>query len=175
MMVIKMEEAYKKLAERNGWSYSISDNRPYFMKDGKYAVPDETTSKEDKELLAIIISEGSSEMAQLIQICWDNGIDISGPCSGIRKFHDKPPFSLHFSFKGKKDIIDQLYHSLQSIFPSFNHMYREENGLIRYDIDYPLNGIELSVQQSDEIFSIIRNQLQKELNDNKAKKTPTIS
>ena len=43
---------------------------------------------------------------------------------------------------------------------ALNHMYREENDLIRYDITYPLNGNRLSTQQSNEIFSIIKNQLQ---------------
>ena len=61
-----MEEVYKKLAERNGWRFAMQDDRPYFMKDGNYATPDETTSEEDKELLATIISEGSDEMKQLI-------------------------------------------------------------------------------------------------------------
>lgn len=165
-----MEEVYRKLAERNGWSYSVSDNRPYFMKDGKYVIPDETTSEEDKELLASIISEGSKEMAQLIQLCWDNGIIISGPCSGIREFHDKPPISLHFSFTGKKDIIDSLYNSLKIEFPDFNHMYREVNGMMRYDINYFLNGKELTTKESDMIYSIIKNQLQMKINNDEIKK-----
>ena len=42
-----MEEIYKQLAQRNGWDYSLSDGRPYFMKNGKYATPDETTTEED--------------------------------------------------------------------------------------------------------------------------------
>ena len=165
-----MEELYIELARRNGWSYSVSDGRPYFMKDGKYAIPDETTTEEDKELLANIISEGSLEMAQLILLCWNNGIVISGPCSGIREFHNKPPFSLHFSFKASKDLIDPLFANMQETFPSFNHMYREDNGLIRYDIDYPLMGKELTVNESDEIFSIIRGQLQMKLDNIKSKK-----
>ena len=52
-------ELYKALAERNGWNFSMSNNRPYFMKNGNYAIPDENTSEEDKELLASIIAEGS--------------------------------------------------------------------------------------------------------------------
>lgn len=158
-----MEEIYKQLAQRNGWDYSLSDGRPYFMKNGKYATPDETTTDEDKELLANIISEGSIEMAQLIILCWNNGIIISGPCSGIREYHDKQPFSLHFSFKASKDFIDPLYASLQGIFPKFNHMYREDYGLIRYDIDYPLEGKELTQAESNQIFSVIKAQVQIEL------------
>jgi hypothetical protein len=165
MLVIIMDEEFRKLAERNGWSYSLIDNRPYFMNNGKYAVPDETTSEEDKELLANIISEGSQELAQLIKLCWNNGIVISGPCSGIREFHDNPPFALHFGFKAQKDIIEPLYNSLQVLLPELNHMCREEKDLIRYDITYPLIGDELSIEQSNEIFSIIKNQLQIELDN----------
>ena len=158
-----MEDAYLELAQRNGWNYSNSDGRPYFMKDGNYAIPDETTSEEDKDILANIISEGSIEMAELIKLCWNNNIKISGPCSGIREYHDKPPFSLHFSFMAEKVLIDPLYESLQNIFPAFNHLYRESNGMIRYDIDYYLNGKELTVDESNEIFFIIKKQLQFEL------------
>ena len=158
-----MEEIYKQLAQRNGWDYSLSDGRPYFMKNGKYATPDETTTEEDKELLANIISEGSIEMAQLIILCWNNGIIISGPCSGIREYHDKQPFSLHFSFKAEKDFIDPLYASLRNTFPTFNHLYREDHDLIRYDIDYPLEGKELTTAESDQIFSVIKAQVQIEL------------
>lgn len=165
-----MEELYLQLAERNGWSYSFDGGRPYFMKDGKYAIPDETTTEEDKELLASVISEGSLEMAQLILLCWNNGIIISGPCSGIREFHNKPPFSLHFSFKASKDLIDPLFAILRETFPSFNHIYRKDNDLIRYDIDFPLNGMELTVDKSNEIFSIIRGQLQIVLDNSKEKK-----
>ena len=86
----KLESIYKALAERNNWSFSWNGevgNRPYFMKNGNYAVPDETTSLEDKELLAEIISEGSNEMKKLIVDCWNNGVKISGPCSGIKEYH----------------------------------------------------------------------------------------
>ena len=165
-----MEETFKKLAERNGWNYSLTDGRPYFTKNGTYAIPDENTSDEDKELLANIISEGSSEMAQLIRLCWDNGIIISGPCSGIKEFHNKQPFSLHFSFKAPKELIDSLYESMKEVFPSFEHMYRENCGLIRYDIDYFLGGKELSMEESNEIFAIIRAQLQAQLQKKEIKK-----
>lgn len=169
-----MNVAYKELADRNGWNYCELDNRPYFMKDGKYAAPDETTSDEDKELLANIISEGSKEMAQLIQICWDNEIGISGPCSGIREYHDEPPISLHFSFTGKKDIIQPLYHDLQSQYPEFKHLIREDNGSVKYDFDYVLNGKELSTEDSDMIFSVLKAQLQTELDNNEEKKHQQI-
>lgn len=165
-----MEEIYLQLAKRNGWSYSVGDGRPYFMKNGEYAIPDETTTEEDKELLSSIISEGSSEMAQLILLCWNNEIIISGPCSGIREFHNKQPFSLHFSFKASKDLIDPLFANMREIFPRFNHMYREDNGFIRYDIDYPLEGKELTVAESNEIFFIIKEQLQIELDHSKKQK-----
>ena len=165
-----MEEIYLQLAKRNGWSYSVVDGRPYFMKNGEYAIPDETTTEEDKELLSSIISEGSSEMAQLILLCWNNEITISGPCSGIREFHNKQPFSLHFSFKASKDLIDPLFENMRELFPRFNHMYREDNGFVRYDIDYPLEGKELTVSESNEIFSIIKEQLQIELDNSKKQK-----
>ena len=165
-----MEEIYLQLAQRNGWSYSLSDGRPYFMKNGNYAIPDETTTEEDKELLANIISEGSKEMAQLILICWNNGIIISGPCSGIREFHNNPPFSLHFSFKASRDLIDPLFVNIREIFPTFNHLYREDNDLIRYDIDYPLKEKELTAIEADNVFSIIKEQLQMELDNFKNKK-----
>ena len=173
-----MEEKYRELAERNGWSYSLSGGRPYFMKNGNYAIPDENTSEEDKQLLAYIISEGSNEMAQLIQICWDNGIIISGPCSGIREFHNEPPVYLHFSFKAQKELIDSLYNNLKTKFPEFDHNTDEYykringdyNGLVRYDISYNLRGKELTTVKSDEIFSIIKNQLQMELDNSKSKK-----
>ena len=154
-------ELFQQLADRNGWRFVMEEGRPYFMKmEGGYAVPDEKTSEEDKELLANIIAEGSIEMQNLILNCWRNNINISGPCSGIREFHENLPFALHFSFKAQKDIIEPLYNSLQTELSALNHMYREENDLIRYDITYPLNGNGLSTQQSNEIFSIIKNQLQ---------------
>ncbi len=165
-----MDELYRSLAERNGWSYSVTDNRPYFMKDGKYAVPDETTSNEDKELLANIISEGSTEMEQLILLCWNNGVNISGPCSGISEFHNKPPHSLHFTFNGNKDLIEPLYQKLLITFPNFKHLCREQNNTIRYDIDYPLNGIELTTEQSNQIFSIIKEEFELEIGKDQIKR-----
>ena len=165
-----MDELYRNLAERNGWSYSVTDNRPYFMKDGKYAVPDGTTSDEDKELLANIISEGSTEMEQLILLCWDNGVNISGPCSGIKEFHNKPPHSLHFTFNGNNDLIEPLYQKLLITFPNFKHLCREQNNTIRYDIDYPLNGIELTTEQSNQIFSIIKEEFELEISKDQIKR-----
>ena len=165
-----MDELYRKLAERNGWTYSMSDDRPYFMKNGKYAIPDETTSQEDKEMLARIISEGSTEMEQLILLCWNEGITISGPCSGIKEFHNKLPHSLHFSFNGRKDLIESLYQRLLIKFPNFIHLCREQNGTIRYDIDYPLKGVELTQEQSNQIFSIIREELELEIVKGQIKK-----
>lgn len=165
-----MEKVYKQLAERNGWSYSMDDSRPYFMKNGDYATPDETTSKEDKELLANIISEGSEELAQLILLCWDNNLKISGPCSGIRKFHEKQPFSLHFCLKAPMDIIEPLHKELQEIFPDFDHLVRVKEELARYDINYFLKGKELTQEESDSIFSIIRKQLELELENKKDNK-----
>lgn len=164
-MVIVMENKnpilmYEELAKRNNWQLSIQDNRPYFMKDGNYAIPDETTSLEDKILLAHIISEGSHKMAELILNCWENNIIISGPCSGIAKFHDKKPSYLHFSFKAKEDIIKPLYEDLRNIFPQFDHLFRQgSNGNIRYDIDYLLNGKELTEEEADNIFAIINDNL----------------
>ena len=154
------EEIYKDLANRNGWEYSFYDGRPYFMKNGNYAEPNEETSEADKIILAEIVSEGSSEMAKLILMCWKNGIKISGPCSGIREFHDKAPISLHFCFIGESDLIGSLYEQLKTVFPSFDHLYRNINESDdRYDINFYLGDKELSKEESDFIFSIINNQL----------------
>lgn len=155
-----MEEFFLQLSERNDWSYSVVDGRPYFMKNGKYAVPDEKTSEEDKEMLAKIISEGSEEMAQLILLCWNNGITISGPCSGIKEFHNNPPHSLHFSFNGEKELIEPLHQRLSTLFPNFTHLCRNQNDTLRYDIDYPLNGMGLTTEQSNQIFSIIKEEFE---------------
>ena len=160
-------ETYKQLAERNNWELSISDNRPYLMKNGKYAVPDEQTSEEDKELLANIIAEGSIEMANLILNCWKNNIEISGPCSGIREFHDKQPFSLHFSFNGPAEIIKPLANSIQAIFPNFSHLLREKNNQLRYDVDYFLDKKELTADEADQIFAVFNEQLNKVLTSKK--------
>jgi hypothetical protein len=155
-----MEEIYKALALRNGWTYVIQDERPYFMKNGNYATPDETTSDEDKELLATIMSEGSDEMKNLIIICWNNGIKISGPCSGIKEFHNKQPFALHFSMIGSKDLINQLYSRIEELFPDFSLRKSEKNNELRFDINYFLNGKELMKTESDLIFREIRKVLE---------------
>jgi hypothetical protein len=160
-------ETYKQLAERNNWELSISDNRPYFMKNGRYAVPDDQTSEEDKELLANIIAEGSIEMANLILNCWKNNIEISGPCSGIREFHDKQPFSLHFSFLGPAEIIKPLADRIQAIFPNFSHLLREKDNKVRYDINYFLDNKELTADEADQIFSVFNEQLNQVLESKK--------
>lgn len=160
-------ETYKQLAERNNWDLSISDNRPYFMKNGKYAVPDEQTSEEDKQLLANIIAEGSIEMANLILNCWKNNIEISGPCSGIREFHNKQPFSLHFSFAGPAEVIKPLHDSIKAIFPNFSHLLREKNNQVRYDINYFLDNKELTADEADQIFSVFNEQLNQVLESKK--------
>lgn len=160
-----MEEVYKKLAERNGWRFAMQDDRPYFMKDGNYATPDETTSEEDKELLATIISEGSDEMKQLILTCWDNAIRISGPCSGIKEFHKKNPICLHFGMIGQNKILSLLYQRISAVYPGFNVYYREEDN--RLDINYSLKGKELTVIESNTLFEIIRKELESILMDQK--------
>ena len=164
-----MENVYEELAQRNKWEYNLQDGRPYFLKDGKYAVPDENTTIEDKELLANILSEGSDEMAKLILDCWDNNIGISGPCSGIEEFHNEHPFALHFTFIAPKKLIKPLYDSIRTVFPDFDYMYREQNNEVRYDINYMLEGKILTKEQSNEIFSVIREQLEAQLNNNKTK------
>ena len=163
-----MEEEYKKLAERNGWTYSVSDNRPYFMKNGNYAVPGENTYQEDKEFLASIISEGSIEMARLIVTCWNNNIGVKGPCSGIEEYHDKHPFALHFTFVAGKDVIEPLVQNIQSLFPNFNYLCREQGDKIRFDINYVLENKTLTVEESDAIFRIFREQLELIIGNNKS-------
>lgn len=168
-----MEEQYKALAERNGWDYSFDGERPYFMKAGRYAVPDDNTSEEDKELLANVISEGSIELERLILLCWDNGIAISGPCSGIDKYHSKQPVHLHFSCTASKELIDSLTQNLQAIFPNFGLMLRDMNGQTRLDIRFTTqNGI--TQEQSDAIFSVIRDNLEYEISKQK-EENPQLS
>ncbi len=151
-------EEYEELAKRNGWIYSMSDGRPYFMKDGDYASPDETTSKEDKDFLAEIISEGSNEMKKTILMCWENGITISGPCSGITDYHKgKDVVYVHFSFAGEKEKITELYQKLQVPFPDFHHSLSERKGLTRYDFVYQTEP--LALEESNGIFEIVNEAL----------------
>ena len=162
---------YEELAQRNNWDYSILDNRPYFMKNGDYATPDENTSDNDKLLLAKIISEGSDEMVNLILKCWDNNIKISGPCSGIKEFHDNPPYRVHFAFISSENIIKPLYEDLKSLFPNCYHLYRDNNvEKIRYDFDYGFGNKELTKEEVDGIFKLINEHLdlvlQAKQNDN---------
>ena len=160
-------ELYKALADRNGWDFSISDNRPYFMKNGNYAIPNENTSLEDKELLASIIAECSNKLKDIILKCWNNNIIVSGPCSGIKEFHESNPISLHIGIMGPEEIIYYMQQTMQSIFPEFNHMVRESKGLIRYDMSYFLQGKELTTEQSDTIFGTFDEQLNILLNEQK--------
>ncbi len=152
-----------ELAERNNWNFSmdIEDNRPYFMKDGKYAAPDETTTKEDKELLAGIISEGSDELKKAILICWENNLKIAGPCSGIKEEHKNQPHSVHFGVMGPEDMIMPLCENLKAKLPDYDHMYRENtNNTARYDFDYFLKGKNLSKEESNTIFKVIVSSLE---------------
>ena len=157
------------LAERNKWDFSNSD-RPYFMKDGNYAIPDETTSQEDKELLADIISEGSEELAKAMLISWDNGLIPAGPCSGIREYHNEVPRALHFGVKGPSDIILPLSEKLTNDLPEYHHLCREAGDMLRYDLDYFLNGKELTKEESNAIFKKVVESLNETLgiqNENK--------
>lgn len=161
---------YEQLAERNGWDYALQDGRPYFQKNGKYAVPDETTSEEDKLLLAGIIAEGSKELAQLIILCWDNGITIGGPCSGIREAHNEPPFYLHFAMSGTEEFILPLHEQLKEMLPGMcRDPYKAQDGTYKYNIAYVLDGKELSTEESDKIFKVIREQVEQELHKEKEK------
>ena len=162
------------LAERNNWDFSMDteNNRPYFMKNGDYVTPDETTSKEDKELLAGIISEGSDELKKAILICWDNNLKIAGPCSGIKEEHKNKPHSAHFGVVGPEDMIMPLCENLKVKLPDYNHMYRENmDKTARYDFSYFLNGKDLSKEESEVIFKVIVSSLEETLgihNDKKA-------
>ena len=168
--MIENEESYRALANRNGWTYSVVEDRPYFMKNGNYATPDEQTPQEDREMLAYIISEGSEEMQKLILNCWANGLKISGPCSAIREYHDKQPIALHFAFIGNTDLVNSICENIKTIFPSFEHLCRNKNnGETRYDIDYALNGKELTNDESNAIFKIFNEQFQAALDNEKSK------
>ena len=131
------------LAERNGWSFSNSD-RPYFMKDGDYAIPDETTSKEDKELLAEIISEGSEELAKAMIISWDNGLKPAGPCSGIKEYHKGDRVMIHFGVTGPSDVILPLSEKLSKELPEYSHLCREVGEMLRYDFDHHIKNNDLT-------------------------------
>ena len=169
-MIVYDFNTLNALAKRNSWDYSFSDGRPYFMKNGQYATPTTKTSYSDKEMLAEIISEGSKEMKKLILTCWENNIKISGPCSGIKEFHDKPPYYLHFTFIGQIDLIASILENLKEIFtqttanqnnPYYSHMMRENsNDEYRYDFSYILNGKELTKEEAEFIFSKINNVLE---------------
>ena len=154
-------QKYEELAKRNGWKFFVQDNRPYFYsQEGGYAIPDKNTSLSDKELLANIIAEGSDEMEKLIIKCWDNDIKISGPCSGIREFHENPPMYLHFAFIGPVEIIEPLHVEIESAFPNFNDYYRDPiDGIVRYDVSYILEGKELTKEESNAIFKVISEKL----------------
>lgn len=162
-------DKYKNLAQRNGWNFSmdVEANRPYFMKDGKYAIPDEHTTKEDKEMLADIIAEGSDELKRIILMCWDNGVVITGPCSGIREFHEQNPFALHLGIIADGEIIEPLYTKLQELLPDLSYMCRDNKGKIRFDMTLALEDRELSKEQSELIFGTVANELESLLNINK--------
>lgn len=162
-----MEEIYKKLAERNGWSYSVSDGRPYFMKNGDYAIPDESTSEEDKDLLATIISEGSMEMKTLVLTCWNNNIKIGGPCSGILEFHKKNPVCLHFAMMAQQDIILPLSERLKKDYPGYNVLYRKGEERDRVDVNYSMGDRAITTIYADYIFKSIRKELEGVLQEQK--------
>lgn len=155
-----MEKIYQALAERNGWNYCDIDGRPYFMKDGRYATPDEHTSEEDKELLSTIISEGSMEMKTLIEMCWNHNIKIGGPCSGIKEFHMKNPVCLHFAMIGNQKVLLPLYKRIDDDYPGFDVDYRREETGDRLDIAFSLKDKELTTKQSDVLFELIRKELE---------------
>lgn len=163
-------EIYRDLASRNGWDFSMVDDRPYFMKNGDYASPNEDTSLEDKRLLANIISEGSSELEKLILLSWNNGLTVTGPCSGIREYHDKPPIALHFGVKGPMEIVFPLYQSLLKDLPDYSHLCRDQDDITRYDFNYFLNGKTLSKEESEKIFKKINEEINEVLGKEKTKK-----
>ncbi len=115
------------------------------MKDGNYAVPDEKTTEEDKELLADIISEGSSEMKILILKCWKNNLKIAGPCSGIKEYHPNASMHrVHFGFVGPQEIMSALNEQFKDY---FNVLLREK----KLDVDKVLNEA-ITKEESDIIF-----------------------
>ncbi len=179
------KKMYEELALRNGWRFSIDNNRPYFMGDDGYAVPTESTTLEDKRMLAEAIAEGSDEMVELILLCWENGINIAGPCSGIREAHDEnnPPYYLHFTFIAKKEVLEPLYAAIEEAFPLgdgekfpyFSCLLREKSslendGLFRLDFSYslgPVGHVEnyLNKEQADAIFAELKKRLESVLEE----------
>lgn len=161
------EEKYKELAERNGWSYSGGDGRPYFMrKSGGYAMPDDSTTYADKELLASIISEGSDEMKKLVLKCWENKIEIGGPCSGIKAFHsdDRMMWRTHFAFIGPQEIMYALYVQYKN---DFNVHYSEK----RLDVDKNFDRA-ITKEESDAIFRKMNELFDKVFSNNLGENSP---
>ena len=154
------ETVYKALAERNGWYYFLEGERPYFYKNDVYAVPDETTSEEDKELLAEIISEGSVELKKLLIDCWNNKIKIGGPCSGIKEFHDPiEDHHLQFRFIGSEEFLIPLYTRIKEALPNLIHHIRINSD--EKDNYYSIHtDNSLTIEESNAIYAIIREQLQ---------------
>ena len=151
---------YKNLAERNNWDFSIGeDNKPYFMKDDNLAIPDEFTSEDDKLLLASIISEGSEELLKLILNCWENNIEISGPCSGIKEFHTKEPVIMQFGISSTPDTVLSLYEELARIMPDSYHLVKIEDGKIKYVFNHLLRENTLTKDESNQVFKIINDTL----------------
>ena len=151
---------YKNLAERNNWDFSIGeDTKPYFMKDDNLAIPDEFTSEDDKLLLASIISEGSEELLKLILNCWENNIEISGPCSGIKEFHTKEPVIMQFGISSTPDIVLSLYEELAQIMPDSYHLVKIEDGKIKYNFNHLLRENILTEDESNQVFRIIDDRL----------------
>ena len=123
---------YEELAKRNGWDFYF-DERPYFLKDGKYATPDETTSLEDKEMLAKIIAEGSTELESIILLSWENALKVGGPCSGIREAHKNTPIYLHCAIIGDSERLNYLYEMIYPLYPDFVRLTPGNGGEIRFD------------------------------------------
>ena len=58
-----------------------------------------------------------------------------------------------------------LYNNMQMAFPDYEYLVRENsNGTVRFDIDYWLNGKVLTVEEADNIFLSIHEQLKIVLN-----------
>ena len=151
---------YKNLAERNNWDFSIGeDNKPYFMKDNNLSIPDEFTSEDDKLLLASIISEGSEELLKLILNCWENNIEIAGPCSGIKEFHAKEPVIMRFGISSTPETVLSLYEELARIMPDSYHLVKIEDGKIKYVFNHLLRENTLTKDESNQVFKIINDTL----------------
>ena len=71
------------------------------------------------------------DLLKLILNCWENNIEIAGPCSGIKEFHTKEPVIMRFGISSTPDTVLSLYEELARIMPDSYHLVKIEDGKIK--------------------------------------------